>query len=143
MEAEKAAVNQYPAVETLAAQTNLAHAMVPQEAQSIKTVNAAVTSRAATSQTTRIQDTAVKPVVRLVLIQLNHVRHVQTMAVPIALALVVQVKAVQVLAKIVAKRVRTLTPMAQRKTPVAQITVRVVQEIHRINAHAERTRLAI
>ena len=114
-----------------------------QEAPSIKTVNAAVTSRAATSQTTRIQDTAVKPVAHLVLIQPNLVQHVQTMAVPIAQALVVQVKAVQALAKIVAKRVRTLTPMAQRKTPVAQITVRVVQEIHRINAHAELTRLAI
>ena len=143
MAAEKAAVNQYQAVETLAAQTNLAHAMVPQEAPSIKTINAAVTSRAATSQTTRIQDTAVKPVAHLVLIQPNLVQHVQTMAVPIAQALVVQVKAVQALAKIVAKRVRTLTPMAQRKTPVAQITVRVVQEIHRINAHAELTRLAI
>ena len=142
MAAEKAAVNQYQAVEIPAAQTNLAPAMVPQEAPSIKTVNAAVTSRAVTSQTTRIQDTVVKPVAHLVPMP-NHVHHVQTMAELITQALVVQVKAVQVLAKIVAKRVRILTQMAQRKTPVAQITVRVVQDIHRINAPAERTRLAI
>ena len=142
MAAEKAAVNQCQAVEIPAAQTNLAHAMVPQEAPSIKTVNAAVTSRAVTSQTTRTQDTAVKPVAHPAVMP-NLVHHVQTMAEPIAQALVVQLKAVQALAKIVAKRVRILTPMAQRKTPVAQITVRVVQDIHRINAKAKRTCLAI